>query len=68
LRDTPNGSAISIADGKPWEREFSFLKRQHVLATISVRGLERVQPHVELTMLARLALATHHLQTMPVAA
>jgi Transposase DDE domain len=41
------------------EKEFAHLKREHGLAVLRVRGLERVQLHVELTMLARLALAQH---------
>jgi Transposase DDE domain len=39
------------------EKEFAHLKREHGLAALRVRGLERVQLHVDLTMLARLALA-----------
>lgn len=41
------------------EKEFAHCKREHGLAALRVRGLERVQLHVELTMLARLALAQH---------
>jgi hypothetical protein len=41
------------------EKEFAHLKREHGLAVLRVRGLERVQLHVELTMLARLALAAN---------
>jgi hypothetical protein len=37
------------------EREFAFLKRDHALAALRVRGIERVQLHADLTILARLA-------------
>jgi Transposase DDE domain len=50
------------------EREFSFLKRQHGLAALSVRGLERVQLHVDLILLTRLAVATNRAQAVPLAA
>jgi hypothetical protein len=50
------------------EREFSFLKRQHGLAALSVRGLERVQLHVDLILLTRLAVASHRAEAMPLAA
>lgn len=39
------------------EKEFAHLKREHGLAALRVRGLERVQLHADLTMLARLAQA-----------
>ncbi|HTE83157.1 MAG TPA: transposase [Dehalococcoidia bacterium] len=39
------------------EKEFAHLKREHGLAALRVRGLERVQLHADLTMLARLSLA-----------
>jgi Transposase DDE domain len=50
------------------EKEFAHCKREHGLAALRVRGLERVQLHVELTMLARLALANHRARVMPLAA
>jgi hypothetical protein len=45
------------------EKEFAQLKREHGLAVLRVRGLERVQMHVDLTMLARLALVQHRQAT-----
>jgi hypothetical protein len=41
------------------EREFGRLKTLYGLSPLRVRGLERVQLHADLTMLARLALASH---------
>lgn len=38
------------------ENEFAHLKREHALAMLRVLGMERVQLHVDLTLLARLAL------------
>jgi Transposase DDE domain len=39
------------------EREFGRLKHQFGLATLRVRGIERVRPHADLTILGRLCLA-----------
>jgi hypothetical protein len=50
------------------EREFAHLKREHALAMLRVRGLERVELHVDLAILARLALATHRAQGLTLAA
>lgn len=50
------------------EKEFAHCKREHGLAVLRVRGLERVQLHVELTMLARLALAAHRSEAVALAA
>jgi hypothetical protein len=50
------------------EREFAHLKREHGLAALRVRGLERVQLHADLTILARLALALNRAQAVPLAA
>jgi hypothetical protein len=47
------------------EREFAHLKREHALAALRVRGLERVQLHTDLTILARLALALSRAQEGP---
>jgi hypothetical protein len=44
------------------EKEFAHLKREHALAMLRVRGLERVQLHVDLTLMARLALALDRAQ------
>jgi hypothetical protein len=51
------------------EKEFAHLKREHALAMLRVRGLERVQLHVDLTLMARLALALSRAQeAVPLAA
>jgi hypothetical protein len=42
------------------------LKREHGLAALRVRGLERVQLHAYLTILARLALALSRVQEIAV--
>ena len=39
------------------EKEFAHLKREHGLAALRVRGLERVALHADLTILARLGQA-----------
>lgn len=39
------------------EREFGRLKHDYALAPLRVRGIERVQLHADLTMLARLSQA-----------
>jgi DDE family transposase len=50
------------------EREFGNLKHNHGLATLRVRGLDRVRLHVDLTMLARLAVALARARAVPLAA
>lgn len=52
------------------EREFGRLKHDYALAPLRVRGLERVQLHADLVILARLSLALHRAraQAVPVAA
>jgi hypothetical protein len=50
------------------EKEFAHLKREHGLAALRVRGLERVQLHVDLTLLARLAVALNRTQEAALAA
>jgi hypothetical protein len=50
------------------EKEFAHLKREHGLAALRVRGLERVQLHADLTILARLALALSRVQPAALAA
>jgi hypothetical protein len=50
------------------EREFGRLKTLYGLAPLRVRGIERVRLHADLTMLARLALALHRANAMPLAA
>ncbi len=52
------------------EREFGRLKHDYGLAPLRVRGLERVQLHADLTMLARLAqaLSRARVQAVPLAA
>jgi hypothetical protein len=50
------------------EREFGGLKHQYGLAPLRVRGLERVQLHADLTMLARLSQALARARAVPLAA
>jgi hypothetical protein len=50
------------------EREFGRLKHDYALAPLRVRGLERVQLHADLTILARLALALNRSQEAALAA
>jgi Transposase DDE domain len=50
------------------EREFGNLKHHFGLAPLRVRGLERVQLHADLTILARLSLALSRARAMPLAA
>jgi Transposase DDE domain len=50
------------------EKEFAHLKREHALTQVRVRGLERVQLHADLVLLARLALASSRMKALSVAA
>ncbi len=50
------------------EREFGFLKHHFGLASIRVRGIERVRLHADLIVLARLAQALARARTVPLAA
>jgi hypothetical protein len=50
------------------EREFGRLKHDYGLAPLRVRGLERVQLHADLVILARLALALNRARALPLAA
>lgn len=50
------------------EREFGRLKHHYGLASLRVRGIERVRLHADLTMLGRLALALARTRTVPIAA
>lgn len=50
------------------EREFGRLKHDYALAPLRVRGLERVQLHADLTILARLSLALARAGALPIAA
>jgi len=50
------------------EREFGTLKHRWALAPLRVRGLERVQLHADLTILARLACALARTRAIPLAA
>jgi hypothetical protein len=50
------------------EREFAFLKRDHALADLRVRGIERVRLHADLTLLGRLALALERSREVALAA
>jgi hypothetical protein len=50
------------------EREFGRLKNEWALLPLRVRGLERVQLHADLTVLAKLAYALARARPAPVAA
>jgi hypothetical protein len=50
------------------EREFGRLKNDWALAPLRVRGLERVQLHADLTILAKLACALARARAVPLAA
>lgn len=50
------------------EREFGRLKTEWALLPLRVRGIERVQLHADLTMLARLAQALSRARAVPLAA
>jgi transposase len=50
------------------EREFGRLKHEWALLPLRVRGLERVQLHADLTILAKLCCALGRAQTVPLAA
>ena len=50
------------------EREFGNLKHRWALAPLRVRGLERVQLHADLTIMARLACALASTRAIPLAA
>lgn len=50
------------------EREFGRLKHDYGLDRLRVRGLERVQLHADLTILARLAQALNRVRAIPLAA
>jgi transposase len=50
------------------EREFGRLKNEWALAPLRVRGLERVQLHADLTILAKLACALARARAVPLAA
>ncbi len=50
------------------EREFGRLKHDYGLAPLRVRGLERVQLHADLTILAMLAQALARARAVPLAA
>jgi DDE family transposase len=50
------------------EREFGRLKHEYGLSPLRVRGLERVQLHADLTILAKLACALARARTVPLPA
>jgi hypothetical protein len=50
------------------EREFGRLKNDWALAPLRVRGLDRVQLHADLTILAKLSCALARAQAVPLAA
>jgi transposase len=50
------------------EREFGRLKNNYALTPLRTRGLDRVQLHADLTMLARLSQALARARAVPLAA
>jgi transposase len=50
------------------EREFGRLKHDCGLAPLRVRGLDKVQLHADLTILARLAMTLSRARAVPLAA
>jgi hypothetical protein len=50
------------------EKEFAHLKREHALTMLRVRGLKGGQLHVDLTLLARLAVTLNRTQETTLAA
>jgi transposase len=50
------------------EREFGRLKHEWAMLPLRVRRLERVRLHVDLTVLARLAMALSNARAIPLAA
>ena len=50
------------------EREFGRLKHDYALTPLRVRGLDRVQLHTDLTILAALSAALARARTIPLAA
>jgi hypothetical protein len=50
------------------EREFGRLKHEWALLPLRVRGLERVQLHADLTILAKLSCALARARAVPLAA
>ena len=49
------------------EREFGRLKNEWALLPLRVRGMERVQLHADLTILAKLACALARARVVPLA-
>jgi hypothetical protein len=62
------GSQQPSGFGAMFGREFGRLKHDYGLAPLRVRGLERVQLHADLTMLARLSQALLRAQPVALAA
>jgi hypothetical protein len=50
------------------EREFGRLKNEWVLAPLRVRGIDRIQLHTDLTILAKLSCALARTRAVPLAA
>jgi hypothetical protein len=66
-RNSPRWRAL-YAGRAAVEREFGRRKHEYGLAPLRVRGLERVQLHADLTMLARLSQALARARAIPLAA
>jgi hypothetical protein len=63
---------VALAQALPWprrvEREFGRLKHEWALLPLRIRGLERVQLHADLTILAKLSCALARARAAPLAA
>ena len=66
-RETPRWRKLYKSRGAV-EREFGRLKHEWALLPLRVRGLERVQLHADLTVLAKLACALARSRTAALAA
>ncbi|MEA2451202.1 MAG: hypothetical protein QOG63_3134 [Thermoleophilaceae bacterium] len=65
-RETPRWGKLYKSRGAV-EREFGRLKNDWALSPLRVRGLDRVQLHADLTILAMLACALSRARAVPLA-
>jgi hypothetical protein len=66
--DSAEGLAQLAMGPRAVEREFGRLKNEWALLPPRVRGLERVQLHADLTILAKLSCALARARAAPIAA